>query len=476
MSERLTVAQALVRFLAVQEIERDGERRRFFGGCWGIFGHGNLSGLGQALHQHRDLFRYRQARNEQAMVHVASGYARQLNRLGTFACTSSVGPGATNMVTGAALATVNRLPGAAASGRHVRDARAAPRAPAARGAARRHDVGERLLPPGVALLRPHHAAGADRAVGARGDARAHRPGRDRRGHAGAARGRPDRGARGAGVVPRPARVDGVPAPAGPRRAGACRRSRARGEPAADRRGRRRHLRGGERGAAGARRGRGHPGLRDAGGPRRAALRAPAGTRRRRRDGHARGQPAGPRGGSRDRCRDALERLHDRLEVGLPGPGRALRERQRRELRRRQAQRARTRGGRETGAGGARRGARGPPRRRGLDAACRRRVARVGRGGRAPYARRARAAAEPGRGDRRRQRGGGPARRRRLRGRLDAGRPAQALARPRPEGLPRRVRLLVHGLRAPGGHGREAGRPRPRGVRDGRRRLVADGAR
>jgi 3D-(3,5/4)-trihydroxycyclohexane-1,2-dione acylhydrolase (decyclizing) len=110
MSERLTVAQALVRFLAVQEIERDGERRRFFGGCWGIFGHGNLSGLGQALHQHRDLFRYRQARNEQAMVHIASGYARQLNRLGTFACTSSVGPGATNMVTGAALATVNRLP------------------------------------------------------------------------------------------------------------------------------------------------------------------------------------------------------------------------------------------------------------------------------------------------------------------------------------------------------------------------------
>jgi 3D-(3,5/4)-trihydroxycyclohexane-1,2-dione acylhydrolase (decyclizing) len=110
MSERMTVAQALVRFLAVQEIERDGERRRFFGGCWGVFGHGNLSGLGQALHQHRDLFHYRQARNEQAMVHIASGYARQRNRLGTFACTSSVGPGATNMVTGAALATVNRLP------------------------------------------------------------------------------------------------------------------------------------------------------------------------------------------------------------------------------------------------------------------------------------------------------------------------------------------------------------------------------
>ena len=107
---RLTVAQALVRFLAVQEIERDGERRRFFAGCFGIFGHGNLAGIGQALHQHQDLLPYHQARNEQAMVHIASGYARQSNRLGTFACTTSIGPGATNMVTGAALATINRLP------------------------------------------------------------------------------------------------------------------------------------------------------------------------------------------------------------------------------------------------------------------------------------------------------------------------------------------------------------------------------
>jgi 3D-(3,5/4)-trihydroxycyclohexane-1,2-dione acylhydrolase (decyclizing) len=107
---RLTVAQALVRFLAAQEVERDGRRQRFFAGCFGIFGHGNLAGLGQALHQHQDLLPYHQARNEQAMVHIASGYARQSNRLGTFACTTSVGPGATNMVTGAALATINRLP------------------------------------------------------------------------------------------------------------------------------------------------------------------------------------------------------------------------------------------------------------------------------------------------------------------------------------------------------------------------------
>ena len=109
-TERLTVAQALVRFLAAQHVERDGRRHRFFAGCLGIFGHGNVAGLGQALQQHHDLLPYHPARNEQAMVHVASGYARQRNRLGAFACTSSVGPGATNMVTGAALATINRLP------------------------------------------------------------------------------------------------------------------------------------------------------------------------------------------------------------------------------------------------------------------------------------------------------------------------------------------------------------------------------
>src|SRR3954453_10669387 len=107
---RLTVAQALVRFLAAQEVERDGARSRFFAGCFGIFGHGNVAGLGEALHRHRDLLPYHPARNEQAMVHVAVGYARQKNRLGALAGSTSVGPGATNRVTGAALATVNRLP------------------------------------------------------------------------------------------------------------------------------------------------------------------------------------------------------------------------------------------------------------------------------------------------------------------------------------------------------------------------------
>jgi 3D-(3,5/4)-trihydroxycyclohexane-1,2-dione acylhydrolase (decyclizing) len=107
---RLTTAQALLRFLAVQEVERDGVSRRFFGGCFGIFGHGNVAGFGEALYERPDLLTYHQGRNEQAMVHVAVGYARQLNRLGALVCTSSIGPGATNMVTGAALATVNRLP------------------------------------------------------------------------------------------------------------------------------------------------------------------------------------------------------------------------------------------------------------------------------------------------------------------------------------------------------------------------------
>jgi 3D-(3,5/4)-trihydroxycyclohexane-1,2-dione acylhydrolase (decyclizing) len=107
---RLTTAQALLRFLAVQDIERDGVRQRFFGGCFGIFGHGNVAGIGQALYERPDLLTYRQARNEQAMVHAAVGYARQRNRLGALVCTSSIGPGATNMVTGAALATINRLP------------------------------------------------------------------------------------------------------------------------------------------------------------------------------------------------------------------------------------------------------------------------------------------------------------------------------------------------------------------------------
>ena len=118
-TRRLTMAQALVAFLASQYSERDGRTQRLFAGCFGIFGHGNVAGLGQALLQaeveaHESgtepLLHYVLGRNEQAMVHSAVAYARQRDRLQTWAVTASVGPGSTNMLTGAALATINRLP------------------------------------------------------------------------------------------------------------------------------------------------------------------------------------------------------------------------------------------------------------------------------------------------------------------------------------------------------------------------------
>ena len=111
---RLTVGQAVVRFLSAQRSERDGVEHRLVEGVFGIFGHGNVAGVGQALLESElnepGTLPYYQARNEQGMVHAAAGFARMRNRLSTLACTASVGPGSTNMVTGAALATVNRLP------------------------------------------------------------------------------------------------------------------------------------------------------------------------------------------------------------------------------------------------------------------------------------------------------------------------------------------------------------------------------
>ena len=104
------MAQALLRFLASQYVERDGVEQRFFAGVWGIFGHGNVAGIGEALFESPDLLPYHMARNEQSMVHSAVGFGRHKDRLQAFACTSSIGPGATNMLTGAALATVNRVP------------------------------------------------------------------------------------------------------------------------------------------------------------------------------------------------------------------------------------------------------------------------------------------------------------------------------------------------------------------------------
>lgn len=107
---RLTTAQAVVRFLQVQYSERDGARARLVPAIFGIFGHGNVAGLGQALIEFGAGLPYYQPCNEQSMVHTAIGYAKAMRRRATFACTSSIGPGATNMVTGAATATINRLP------------------------------------------------------------------------------------------------------------------------------------------------------------------------------------------------------------------------------------------------------------------------------------------------------------------------------------------------------------------------------
>src|SRR6188472_4708004 len=109
---RLTVSQALVTFLSQQWSSRDGVEHRLVQGCFGIFGHGNVAGVGQALLQAElrdpDSLRYILGRNEQAMVHTAVAYARMKNRLQTYAVSTSVGPGATNLLTGAALATINR--------------------------------------------------------------------------------------------------------------------------------------------------------------------------------------------------------------------------------------------------------------------------------------------------------------------------------------------------------------------------------
>src|SRR6516164_1872182 len=108
-TRRLTTGQAIIAFLKNQYVERDGKQDAFFRGMAGIFGHGNVAGIGEALQQNPD-FPYILVRNEQAGVHMAVGYAKMTNRLRAFACTSSIGPGATNMITGAALATINRLP------------------------------------------------------------------------------------------------------------------------------------------------------------------------------------------------------------------------------------------------------------------------------------------------------------------------------------------------------------------------------
>jgi 3D-(3,5/4)-trihydroxycyclohexane-1,2-dione acylhydrolase (decyclizing) len=106
---RLTVAQAVIKYLNQQYVERDGIENKFFAGCFGILGHGNVAGMGQAIQQQNEL-KYYQCRNEQSMVHSSAAYAKMKNRLSSFVCITSIGPGATNMLTAAAGATINRLP------------------------------------------------------------------------------------------------------------------------------------------------------------------------------------------------------------------------------------------------------------------------------------------------------------------------------------------------------------------------------
>ena len=186
---RLTMAQALVKYLSpVNTFPAMAAENRFFAGMWGIFGHGNVAGVGQALEQYAPDLRYYQSRNEQAQVLASVAYAKHKNRLSAFACASSIGPGATNMITGAAVATVNRIPVLLLPGDIFAERI---QAPVLQQLESEHTSGhkrQRLLQAGLALLGSHLSARtADYGI-ARGDARADIAGRYRRGHAGAASG------------------------------------------------------------------------------------------------------------------------------------------------------------------------------------------------------------------------------------------------------------------------------------------------
>ena len=159
------MSQALVRFLASQHVARDGRENPFFAGMWGIFGHGNVAGVGQALEQYAPHFRYYQSRNEQAQVLASVAYAKHRRRLAAFACASSIGPGASNMVTGAAVATVNRipvliLPGDIFSERIQAPGTAAGRKRAYPGHQRQRTASSRFRATGIASNRPEQLIAA----------------------------------------------------------------------------------------------------------------------------------------------------------------------------------------------------------------------------------------------------------------------------------------------------------------------------
>ena len=245
---RLTVAQALVRFLAAQEVERDGERHRFFAGCLGIFGHGNVAGLGQALLEAGDDLPYYLARNEQAMVHTAVGLRAHVGPAARLRLHHLDRPGRDESRDRCRGRHHQPHPGAAAARRRLRHPPCQPGPPRARGPDQPRRLGQRLPAPGLALLRSGLAARAAGRRPAQRDARPHRPSRDRRGHPGAAPGPRHRGLRGARRASRATRM-ACPAPAG--RARAPRRRRRDGPrvaPAAPRRRGRGHLLGRHRGA------------------------------------------------------------------------------------------------------------------------------------------------------------------------------------------------------------------------------------
>ena len=292
---RLTVAQALVRFLSVQYSERDGVEQRLIAGCFGIFGHGNVAGVGQALSRSRRRCPSTTPATSRRMVHTAVAYARHEEPPPDARVhQSSIGPGATNMVTGAALATINRLPVLLLPGDVF-----ATRAPGTvlqeledPTCLRRH--GQRHAAAGLEVLGPGRAARAARPGAARGDARADRPRRDRRGHARAAAGRAGRGVRVARRAVREARL--ARPPAAPRAGGARARPprccAARRKPLIVVR-RRDDLRRGDRRAARVRRGHRDRRRRDPGRQGLAALRPPAGAGRDRRHRHHRRQRRSP---------------------------------------------------------------------------------------------------------------------------------------------------------------------------------------
>ena len=160
---RLTAAQATVRFLAAQMTEIDGRKVPLFAGVFAIFGHGNVAAIGEALYAVRETLPTYRSHNEQAMALSAIAFAKASRRRRMMACTSSIGPGATNMVTAAAVAHVNRLPVLLLPGDVFASRIPDPVLQQVESFRRRHGQRQRLLPPGLALFRPHHAARADHA-------------------------------------------------------------------------------------------------------------------------------------------------------------------------------------------------------------------------------------------------------------------------------------------------------------------------